>query len=85
MNIEQEIAHLKERNLRVELDKGWETSWTRRVFIAIVTYVVAAVWLYIIDESNVALKAVVPTAGYILSTVSIPYLKRMWLGSRKLR
>lgn len=29
--LEQEIEQIKERNKRVELDKTWETSWTRRI------------------------------------------------------
>ena len=29
--LEKEIEQIKERNKRVELDKAWETSWTRRI------------------------------------------------------
>jgi len=32
MDIEKEIEIIKERNRRVELDKAWEISWTRRIF-----------------------------------------------------
>ena len=35
MKIENEIKKIKERNKRVELDKAWETSYTRRIFILI--------------------------------------------------
>ena len=38
--LEQEISKIKERNKRVELDKKWETSWTRRLCICILTYIV---------------------------------------------
>ena len=31
MKIEEEINNIKERNKRVELDKAWETSWTRKI------------------------------------------------------
>lgn len=79
MDIEKEIAIIKERNKRVESDKGWETSWTRRLFIATVTYFVAALWLWNIDESSVWLKAVVPTGGYLLSTLSLPVIKKWWI------
>jgi hypothetical protein len=81
MNIEGEIENLKERNRRVELDKSWETSWARRILIAIFTYVVASVWLYVIHESSFWLKAVIPTAGYILSTISLSFLRKFWLNS----
>lgn len=76
--LETEIQNLKERNARVELDKAWERSLTRRVFVALITYCVATLWLYIINEHDILLKAVVPTAGYVLSTISIPQLRRVW-------
>lgn len=79
MEIEKEIEAIKERNVRVESDKAWETSWTRRIFIALITYVVAIVWLMLIHEAIPFLKAVVPVAGYILSTLSLPVVKRWWI------
>lgn len=78
MDVTQEIAAIKERNRRVEADKGWETSWTRRLFIAGMTYLIATLWLRIIGENSVWLKAVVPTAGYVLSTLSLPFVKKRW-------
>lgn len=78
MDIEQEIDQIKERNMRVELDKAWERSWTRRLFIAAVTYVIASIWLVLIHDTNPFLKALVPTAGYLLSTLSLPFIKTWW-------
>ncbi|MCL5666784.1 MAG: hypothetical protein M1383_03375 [Patescibacteria group bacterium] len=75
----KEIKIIKERNKRVEADKAWEISWTRRIFIAIITYVVAGIWLMIIHESTAWLKALVPVAGYILSTLSLPAIKKWWI------
>lgn len=31
VELEKELATLKERNKRVEADKAWEVSWMRRV------------------------------------------------------
>ena len=81
-SLESEIQELKKRNARVELDKAWETSLTRKTFIAILTYGIAALWLNYIDDSDIWLKAVIPTAGYILSTISIPQLKKLWISRR---
>ena len=78
MNLEQEILEIKERNKRVEIDKAWEVSFTRRTFISVVTYVFAAWWLYIISEPNFYLKALVPVIGYLLSTLSLPVIKKYW-------
>lgn len=79
----KEIRLIKDRNGRVEMDKAWEVSWTRRLLIASITYVVACVWLLVISEKDIFLKAVVPTGGYLLSTFSIPYVKKRWILRRK--
>ncbi len=79
MNIEQEIHALIERNKRVEGDKAWEVSWVRRAFLLFVTYIIALVWLLVIGESLAVFKAVVPAVGYILSTLTLPPLKKWWL------
>lgn len=79
MNIKQEITVLQERNARVEADKAWETSMARRIFIAVMTYTVAVIWLSMIGEKAIWLKAVVPTGGYLLSTLSLPFIRKWWL------
>ena len=81
-DLEKRVVTIEKRNSKVELDKAWETSWTRRVFIALVTYVIAGIWLVLIEDSYPWLKAFVPTVGYVLSTLSIPFVKRWWAGRR---
>lgn len=79
MGAEQEIENIKQRNQRVELDKTWETSWVRRIFIACITYAVAGFWLTLIGIENPWLNAFVPTGGYLLSTFSLSVLKNWWI------
>jgi hypothetical protein len=74
----REIAAIQERNIRVELDKAWEVSWTRRLFIAVSTYIIAGIWLVLIHEKFPGLKSFVPAIGYVLSTMTVPVLKRWW-------
>jgi hypothetical protein len=83
MDIESEIKALQERNKRVEVDKAWEVSWTRRLTICVLTYIIAVVWLVVINESNIFLKAAVPVFGYILSTLSLPIIKKKWIVKNK--
>lgn len=78
MNLEQEIINIKERNRKVESDKAWEVSWTRRILISVLTFIVAEAWLIVIHEPNSWLKALVPVLGYILSTLTIPAIKNFW-------
>ena len=80
--LKEEIKKIKERNKRVELDKAWEVSWVRRTFILAVTFVTSSLWLFVINEPNIFLKALIPTCGYLLSTLSIPQLKKAWMNKR---
>lgn len=83
MNIEQELNLIKERNRRVEAEKAWELSWARRLFLTIVTYAFAGIWLELINDSYPWLKALVPAVGYLLSTLSLPFVKDWWMKKRK--
>lgn len=74
-----DLEAIQERNKRVEADKAWETSWARRLFIAAVTYCIAAFYMHSAGLGNAFLGAFVPTGGYLLSTLSLPFVKNYWL------
>ena len=77
--LETEIKNIKARNARVELDKAWETSWTRRVCIMILTYIVVIVYSFTIQNvSNVFLSSLVPVIGFTLSTLSLKGVRKIW-------
>ncbi|MGH7250192.1 MAG: hypothetical protein ACREGC_04405, partial [Minisyncoccia bacterium] len=61
--LEQEISLIKDRNLRVEADKAWETSYFRVLLISAIIYVVAVKFLYFVGVENYFLNALVPTIG----------------------
>ena len=79
MDIEKEIQILKERNLRVESDKAWETSLFRLVSISVITYVIASLVMYFIGVRNFFLNAVIPVLGYVISAQSLPFVKKWWI------
>ena len=63
-DLEKEIENIKERNKKVELDKSWETSWTRKLCICILTYIVVVIYSYMVrNYDNIFLVNIV----YILS------------------
>lgn len=74
-----ELKAIELRNQRVEADKAWETSWARRLFIALITYCIAAFYMRYAGLGNPYLGAFVPTGGYLLSTLSLPFVKTYWL------
>jgi hypothetical protein len=78
-NLETEIEQIKERNKRVELDKKWETSWTRKICIMILTYIVVIIYSYIIKNTdNIFLSSLVPVIGFALSTLSLKGIRYFW-------
>jgi len=82
MNIEKEIKEIekiKERNKRVEMDKSWETSYFRRILLAIFTYLAIAIYLEIINIPKPWLNAIVPAVAFMLSTLTFPFFKKIWL------
>lgn len=77
--LENEINMIKERNKRVEGDKAWETSWTRRVCIMILTYIVVVIYSYVTSKiSNIWLSSIVPVIGFTLSTLSLGLVRSIW-------
>ncbi len=83
MTREQEIEKIKQRNRRVELEKAWETSLTRKVSISILTYVFFVVFFHVFGFSYPLRDAAVPTLAFLLSTASLSAVKRIWLSRRK--
>ncbi|MBI4059742.1 hypothetical protein HY406_01640 [Candidatus Giovannonibacteria bacterium] len=79
LELENEIRNIKERNLRVEADKAWETSITRKLFVAVLTYLVAASLFVVLGVERPLLGALVPTAAFALSTLSLGAIKKIWL------
>lgn len=78
-DLKKEIENIKERNKRVELDKKWETSWTRRICICILTYIVVIIYSYVVrNYDNILLSSLVPVIGFTLSTLSLRYIRKIW-------
>ncbi len=74
-----DIEALKIRNAKVEADKAWETSWTRRIAITLATYFTIMIYLTFLGMDRVYLHALVPAMGYFLSTLTLPFLKTYWV------
>ena len=81
-DIQREIELIKERNKRVEADKAWETSWARRLFIAITTYLLIVIFMFVAKLEKPFVGAIIPAAAYLLSASTLPYLKKYWIKKR---
>ncbi len=80
-----EIEEIKKRNQRVEADKAWETSWTRKIIILCLTYIVISIFFFFAKLSKPFLNAIVPSLTFVLSTLSIPLFKKWWLNKSILK
>lgn len=78
-DLEKEIEQIKQRNKRVELDKAWEVSWSRKIVIAGVTYLSIALFLSITKFEKPWESAIVPTIGFLLANMTVPFFKNLWL------
>jgi len=79
-NLEFKIRQIEERNKKVEADKAWETSWMRRLLLAAFTYLAVGVYLWAIEIPRPWLNAIVPAVAFMLSTLTMPFFKKLWLG-----
>jgi hypothetical protein len=77
--LEKDVRGLKERNARVEGDKAWETSYARRGLLTLFTYVAMGIYLQAINVPDPWLNAIGPAVGFMLSTLTMPFFKRVWL------
>ena len=77
--IEERLDALEKRNKRVELDKTWESSLERRTAILVMTYVIIGIFLILIGNSNPWINAIVPSIGFTLSTLTLRWLKQIWI------
>ena len=81
-NLEKRIEEIEARNKKVEADKAWKTSFTRRILLITFTYLSIGFYLNAINIKDPWLNAIVPSIGFLLSTLTLPFFKNLWLKKR---
>jgi len=82
-DLQQQIDDIKARNKRVEADKARETSRARKIIIAILTYVVIVLFFTFADLPKPFINSIVPTLGFLLSTMGLGIFKKIWIKYHK--
>ncbi len=82
-DLESSIKQIRERNKKVEQDKAWETSWTRKIIIAILTYLVIVIFFYFAQLPKPFINSIVPALAFIISSLTLPFFKKLWINFRK--
>jgi hypothetical protein len=77
--LEARVEKIERRNKGVELNKTWETSFVRRGLLVIFVYLAIALYLKFIIGINPWINAVVPSIGFLLSTLTLNYFKSLWV------
>ncbi len=83
LTLHQRIEKLEARNTKVEGDKAWETSWTRRLTVMVLTYIVVAFYLRFVVHIDPWINALVPVIGFLFSTLTVSLMKKKWIMKRK--
>lgn len=78
-DIEKKLVALEKRNLEKDTNKAWETSKTRRVLIALFTYFVIGLFMSANGVDKPWVSAIIPTMGFVLSTLSLSFIKDLWI------
>ncbi len=81
--LEKRIAKIEKRNKKVEMDKEWEISLARKIAITVLTYLALATYFHFVLKVNPWINAIVPTVGFVLSTLSLSFFKKLWIKTRK--
>ncbi|MCR4277718.1 MAG: hypothetical protein NUV80_03080 [Candidatus Berkelbacteria bacterium] len=77
------VEVIEARNSKVELDKQWETSTFRKVFLLTITYVLLAIYITLIGVNRPWLNAIIPSLGFLISTLTLGWVKAVWINRRR--
>lgn len=76
ISLESRVDDIESRNTRVDANKRWETSWVRRISIAVLTYATIVAYHIAIGAKNPFVISIVPVIGFVLSTLSLSIIRR---------
>jgi len=77
--LQEEINAIKKRNKKVEAEKAWETSILRKLSILILTYSIVFIVMLLIWIEKPMMNAIIPIIWYLLSTISLWFLKKKYI------
>ncbi len=81
-SLEKRLEELEARNQRVEIEKSWEVSWTRRILLSILTYLIIVLFMWFFELPDPFMNAIIPALALLLSGPSLTIAKRLWIKQR---
>jgi len=80
--VQKRIEAIEQRNKKVESDKAWETSWARTIILACLTYITIVLFFLAAQLPKPFINSIVPTTGFVISTLSLPFFKNAWINHK---
>ncbi|MCA9381372.1 hypothetical protein KC678_03845 [Candidatus Dojkabacteria bacterium] len=77
--LEEKVEKLNLLNRYSEMQDEWDKSLTRIVLVVVFTYLFVVLFMYFLGVENPIINALLPAGAYILSTRTIPYVKKIWI------
>jgi len=79
IDLEKKVKNIEQRNKKVESDKAWELSYTKRFLLIFFIYLSIGFYFQTIKIPQPWLNAIVPAIAFMLSTLTLPWFKKIWL------
>jgi len=77
--LDERLEKIESRNKKVEANKAWETSLSRKAFLVAITYFMVGLTLTAIKDSQPWIHAIIPSLGFFLSTLTLTFVKKYWM------
>ncbi len=77
--LESRIKEIESHNQVKDTNKAWETSLSRRGLLIIFTYLAVGLYMNAVGISNPWINAIIPSLGFLLSTLTLGFFKKLWL------
>ncbi len=77
--LNEKLNQIIERNKKVESDKAWELSWARKMLVFVLTYIAISSYFYFAGLPQPFLNSIVPAPAFVISTLTLPHFKQVWI------
>ena len=81
--LERRLEAVERKSALRAADKAWGASFARRAALVVFIYIAAAAYFLAAGFPNPGLNALVPAAAFVLATLALASMKRIWLRGRK--
>ncbi|MDP2691257.1 MAG: hypothetical protein Q8O95_02530 [bacterium] len=76
--LKKRVKAIEWRNSKVELDKAWEISLTRRVVLSLITYLIIAAVIWSFDLPQPLINALIPALALLLAAPTLRMIRSFW-------